>query len=354
MLRFEALPSKWMLRSQRAGMMLLCMCAALVFVPAALAQPDFTLTAPSSMSPDATAPGGTSSADITMVAASGFVGPVTLGCTVTPNVAITSSYFPTCVMSPATLTASGGASATVTTYLQTPQISYTITFTGTDSSGTQKTQLDLTVLSVSPQFTITVERAAAPSSVVAGTGATAVVNVNPLAGYTTPPNGGITLYCGSITPLVTVAPVCSFSTNNAPGHLQISGNTTAPSTLTISTFGPILCAAVYGRSFYALWLSIPVMGLVGLGATARDKRRRRAWGIMALFVLTGALLLLPACGNTITNTCTSSSTAPNGTTPANTYTLTIIGVDGNGVVSSNSTSTSGAATVSLGVTAPPK
>lgn len=334
-------------------MIVLCVCAAFVFLPAASAQPDFTLTAPGAMSPDATAPGGTSSANITMVAGSGFVGPVTLGCTVTPNVAITSTFFPTCVMSPATLTASGGASATVTTYNQTPQISYTITFTGTDSSGTQTAQLDLTVLSVSPQFTITVQRAVSPSSVVAGTGAQAVVNVNALDGYTTPANGYITLYCGSISPLVTVAPVCSFSTN-ASHTLQLSGTGTQSSTLTITTFGPISCAAVYSRSFYAMWLSIPIMGLVGLGATARDKRRRKIWGVMALFVLSGSLLLLPACGNALTNTCTSSGTAPNGTTPANTYTFTIIGVDTNGVVSSNSTSTSGAATVSLGVTAPPK
>lgn len=353
MLKFEGFTSNWILRSGRAGLVLLCLCAALLSVPAASAQPDFTLTTPGSMSPDATAPGGTSSANITMVAGSGFVGPVTLGCTVTPTVAITSSYFPTCVMSPVSLTASGGTSATVTTYLQTPQISYTITFTGTDSSGTQTAQLSLTVLSVSPQFTITVQSKVAPSSVVAGTGATAVVNVNPLAGYTTP-SGGITLYCGSITPLVTVAPVCSFSTNNETGHLQISGNTTVPSTLTINTFGPILCAAVYSRSFYAFWLSIPIMGLAGLGAAARDKKRRKVWGVMALFVVGGALLLLPACGNTITNACTSAGNAPNGTTPANTYTFTIIGVDSNGVVSSNSTLTSGAATVSLGVTAPPK
>jgi len=353
MLTFEGFASKWMLRSRRAGMLILWLCAALTAIPAAWAQPDFTLTAPGSMSPDATAPGGTSSANITMVAGSGFVGPVTLGCTVTPTVAITSSYFPTCVMSPATLTASGGASATVTTYDQTPQISYTITFTGTDSTGTQTAQLNLTILSVSPQFTITVQRAVAPSSVVAGTGATAIVNVNPLDGYTTPSGGYITLYCSSITPLVTVAPVCSFSTNSSK-TLTINGNTTVPSTLTINTFGPIACAAVYSRSFYAFWLSIPVMGLVGLGATARDKRRRKIWGVMALFVLCGAVLLLPACGNNVTNACTSSGSAPNGTTPANTYTFTVIGVDSNGVVSSNSTSTSGGATVSLGVTAPPK
>jgi hypothetical protein len=73
--------------------------------------------------------------------------------------------------------------------------------------------------------------------------------------------------------------------------------------------------------------------------------------VLALFILSGSLLLLPACG---TNTSTSTST-PNGITPANSYTFTIIGVDTNGVASSNTGSTTSAGpTVTLSVTAPPK
>jgi hypothetical protein len=57
---------------------------------------------------------------------------------------------------------------------------------------------------------------------------------------------------------------------------------------------------------------------------------------------------MPACGNTATTT-----TTPNGVTPNNTYTLTVVGVDADGVVSSNATSaTSANPTVSLTVTSP--
>jgi len=60
--------------------------------------------------------------------------------------------------------------------------------------------------------------------------------------------------------------------------------------------------------------------------------------------------LTPACGNS----SSTSTTTPNGVTPANTYTFTIIGVDSNGVLSSNTSTTSTGPTVSLTVTAPPK
>jgi hypothetical protein len=59
---------------------------------------------------------------------------------------------------------------------------------------------------------------------------------------------------------------------------------------------------------------------------------------------------MPACGNT-----TTTATVVNGAlTPNNTYTLTIVGVDSDGVVSSNSSSTSSVPTVTLTVTSPPK
>lgn len=318
----------------------------LLFVAPASAQ-DFTLTA-SAFNVPAVAPGGTASSNITIVAGNGFIGPVNLTCTVTPSVQITSPDFPVCAISPASLSGSGGASATVTTSGTTPQIGYSITIQGTDGSGTVTSQpLSLTVLAVAPQFTITVQSAMQPGSVVAGNGAQAVVTVNPLSGYTTP-SGGITLYCGSITPLVTIAPICSFSTNST--GLMISGNTPVDSTLTVSTYGPIPTGALTpSRRFYATWLPIPLLALVGLGAAAGGKRSRKGWGLLALFILSGTILLLPACSNTGAN---PSTTTPNGTTPANTYIFTIVGVDSNGVVSSNTGINSGGPTVSLTVTAP--
>ena len=91
-----------------------------------------------------------------------------------------------------------------------------------------------------------------------------------------------------------------------------------------------------------------MLALVGLGAAVGGKRSRKACGLLALFVVSGALFLMPACGNTTPNTTTL-----NGVTPNNTYTFTVIGVDANGVVSSNTGSgTNTNPSVTLTVTTP--
>jgi hypothetical protein len=66
--------------------------------------------------------------------------------------------------------------------------------------------------------------------------------------------------------------------------------------------------------------------------------------------MSGALFLMPACGNS----SGTSTTTPNGVTPNNTYTFTVTGVDANGVISSNTSSTSAKPTVSLTVNTPAK
>ena len=64
------------------------------------------------------------------------------------------------------MTAPASATATITTTGLTSTVGYTITITGTGTPGTQTTPaLQLTVLAVTPQFTITVLKAVAPSSV---------------------------------------------------------------------------------------------------------------------------------------------------------------------------------------------
>lgn len=338
----------------RAGALLLGLLLALFTLPLASAQTDFTLTLnPPTLSPDAIAPGGVSSVAIQIVAASGFSGTITLGCTVTPSVSGTVSN-PVCTVSPPTLSGSSGATATISTQGDTTAVSYGIAITATDATGTQTSPtLNLTVLAVTPAFTIIIQSAVAPSSVPAGTGAQGVININPINGYSSPANStdptksGVYLACASITPPVILAPVCSFD----PPNPAVSASISATSTLTISTFGPIVTgSARQPRAFYALWFPFPLLALTGLGATIGGKRSRKAWGLLALFILSGSLLLLPACGNT-----TGTTSTPNGITPANTYTFTIIGVDTNGVASSNTGSTtSGGPTVSLTVTAPPK
>lgn len=317
-----------------------------VLSSAAFAQ-TFTLDA-SPFSPDAVAPSGTASSNIQIGATGGFSGTVDLTCQVTPSDSSITDP-PTCMVSPASVAAPATATATVTTKSDTTTVQYSVTITGTSGGSTvNSAPLALTVLSVSPQFTISVTTTVAPSSVPAGSGAEGTVTVNPINGYVSPTGGGITLACASISPLVTIAPVCSFTYPNGGTNLQVTGSPKS-ATLTINTFGPVTTGAHASRSVFGLWLTLPLLGLVGIGAATSGRRSGKAWGVLALFVLCGIVVLAPACGNSI-----NSTTTPNGVTPANTYSFTIIGVDSNGVVSSNTTSTSAGPTVSLTVTAPPK
>jgi len=92
-----------------------------------------------------------------------------------------------------------------------------------------------------------------------------------------------------------------------------------------------------------------MLSFVGLGAALGGKRSRKAWGLLALFIISGSFLLMPACGNSRVTT-----SEPNGVTPPNTYSFTILGVDANGNASSNSANgtTGTGLSVSLAVTAP--
>lgn len=350
MLKFEGSASKRKRWARFIYVPAFCLFALfLVFVPAALAQgtSEFDLST-TSLDPVAIAPGGTSSSTITVTPATGFSGTVSLACQVAATQPTTST--PVCSVSPTPVTPPATATVTITSTAQTTTVGYSVTITGTGPTTTfSAPPLQLTVLAVTPQFTITVLDAVAPSSVPAGSGGEGMVSVNPINGYVGP-SGGITLYCNSITPLVTIPPVCSFSYPGNGNSLMLGANPES-ATLTISTFGPVTTgAAVRPRSFYALWLSIPLLGFVVVGAALGGKRTRKAAGILALFVVSAGFLLLPSCSSTTA----TSTTTPDGVTPANTYTFTIVGIDSNGVISSNAGTATSATTVTLTVTEPPK
>lgn len=325
------------------------MAAALMAVPRASAA-DFTMTVGPNLSPAAVAPSGTSSAPISIETGTGFVGPITLGCTVTPSVPGTVDD-PVCTVSPSSMSASGQSTATIATSAGTTTVSYGITITATDASGTVTgTTLDLTVLSVTAQFTITVQAAVAPSSVPAGSGAQGTISINPVNDYRTPKSGGITLYCASITPLVTppLPPYCSFSSETGV-PVNVTGSNPVSATVTINTVGSTTqqCANPNWHHIYALWLGLPMLSLVGLGAGVGGKRSKKAWVLAAIFVVAAGFLLMPSCSNTSNKTCT-----PFGVTPNGTYSFTIVGVDGDGVASSNTSATGSGTSVSLTVTSP--
>lgn len=145
---------------------------------------------------------------------------------------------------------------------------------------------------------------------------------------------------------MTIPPICSFVYATGANGVQVNG-VPATATINITTY-PVPTASL-GRSggFSALWLPLPLLALAGLGAAAGGKRSRKAWGVFAMFVLGGALLLLPGCGGN----STPVSPATTSVTPKNTYTFTLSGVDAAGNVSSNTGTgtTNSAPTVTLTV-----
>lgn len=345
MVRSESLKSEAKFRVRTSVPLICIVVAFLTLLPSAFGQ-DFTLTAPQPFNPFAVVPGEDSALNIAVKGVGSYSGTVNLACVITSQ---TNGNPPACQVSPQAVKASGGATITILTGPNaggavTPAL-YTVTITGTAASETPQTVAqNVTVLSVAPQFTITVGVPVTPSSVPASDGAQGTIVVSPINDYT----GTVTLSCASITPLVSFPPYCSFSYPTGLTALPVN-LTPATSTITIQSQPQPTGALVHPRGFYALWIPLPMLALVGLGAATGGRRSRKAWGLLALFVVSGAFLLMPACAN---NTDTAKSTF-NGITPANTYTFTIIGVDAQGNVSSNTTSTT-SPSVTLTVTAFPR
>ena len=296
------------------------------------AQQSFTLTGPSSLNPNSVVPGEVATTNFTVTGSAGFTGSVALSCTVT---SAATGVSPTCLISPDSVTPGAQPSLTVYTTAGTagtPPAQYIVTITGTNSGSTPSTATltyYLTVVNIAQDYTLSVSKPVSPGTVSPGNGATASILVTPVSGY----NGTITLSCASITPAVVGAPTCSFD----PAQITVTnGGAVAPSTLTISTFGtinnPVALRSTW-RIFYALWLGVPGLALIGAGARASGERklRPRFLGFLLLLTLASSILILPSCSST---TATSTS---NLITPKNTYSFTLTGVDDNGISPSNVT-----------------
>ncbi len=290
--------------------------------------PSFTLSAsPASLSVDQ---GANNTSTITVTPAPGFTGSVTLAASNVPGV--TATFSPTSITSPtttSTLTLAANMSATPGTA--------TVIITGTSPGlALQTTPVSLTVTA---SYSTSVGTAT-PASVSPGGSSTATVTLAAGTGYT----GNVTLSC-TISPVVSgaTAPGCGFG-NTSPVTVTAAGGS---ATMTFTTVGP--SAALFQRplpeikgsmaiarlnprarpsgtklQFYALWLPIPGLALIGLGLGSRGSRRKKLLGLLLLGMILASLLILPACGN-------SSSSHSSGT-PAGAYTITITGKDANGVV----------------------
>jgi hypothetical protein len=296
----------------------------------------FTLTVSSALSPSAIDPGGSSTATLNIAAVGNFDSPVsfsTIPCTVTP---VQPSGTPLCAVSPDSVTPPGQAFLTITTIGgttgATPPGLYTFTVTGISGAASQVVTLTLNVVNVTEDYTLSVSPIiATPSPVPAGSIATTIVTVAPIANYT----GSVTLACLSVTPVVAAAPYCSFS----PATVVVTSGIPPTSTLTITTLGLLPITGLRNRQiFYASLLLVPGLVFVGL----RGTRRKNLLGALLLMAVAGGLLLVPACGSS------RFSNSPNREiTPKNTYTFTLTGADQTGAAPSNATTSQ--ATVTLTV-----
>jgi hypothetical protein len=120
---------------------------------------------------------------------------------------------------------------------------------------------------------------------------------------------------------------CNFTSN----PVTLPGASAGSSTLNITTTArPVItpAASLLTRHFYAIWLAVP--GLTLLGAGIGSSRRRRVLGVLLFFALFGLLLLQPACSG-------SSTQAPVSGTPAGVYTVTVTATAGSDTKSQNVT-----------------
>jgi uncharacterized repeat protein (TIGR01451 family) len=120
---------------------------------------------------------------------------------------------------------------------------------------------------------------------------------------------------------------CTFTTQSVtllggPGTSTINITTTARPVVTPA-------ASLRARHFYAIWLVVPGLTLLGVGVGG-GRRRRRILGILMFCALFALLLLQPACSST-------SSQAPVSGTPAGTYTVTVTATSGSDTKSQNVT-----------------
>jgi hypothetical protein len=114
-----------------------------------------------------------------------------------------------------------------------------------------------------------------------------------------------------------------------PTTITLSGTASATTTLSIATVArPVVTGTLLRRgSFYAAWLPIGGLSLVGLGLGAGRKGRR--WLAAAVLCLAaGAVLLQSGCGSSSSGVSTGGGTLPG------TYTITILGSAGTGAAHS--------------------
>ena len=159
-----------------------------------------------------------------------------------------------------------------------------------------------------PDFSIS---ATTPTAVSPGASGTSTVTLTSFNSYASPVNLSCSV-TGSGSPL----PACSassFSTNPV--------TPSATSALTITTTGASGAMFIPRNVFYAMWLPIAGMSLVGMAFSPTRSRRKKLLGVLMIGMVIAALSVMPACGGSGGGGGGGGSKG----TPAGSYTVTITG-----------------------------
>jgi hypothetical protein len=161
-----------------------------------------------------------------------------------------------------------------------------------------------------PDFFISAT-ALSPASVAQGASATSTVTVTALNGYA----GTVKLTC-TVTGSGSPPPNCTLSPTSTTG----SGT----STLTVHAIGASGALLRPSSIFYASWLPMIGLSLMGMRFSSAHSRRKKLAGLLLVGLVMTMLFFLPACGS-------SSHTTPpppcSGCTPAGNYTVNVTGTD---------------------------
>ena len=158
--------------------------------------------------------------------------------------------------------------------------------------------------------------ATTPAAVAPGTSGTSMVTLTAFHGYSSPVNLSCSV-SGTGSPL----PACS-TTSFSPGQVTPTA-VGATSTLTITTTAANAAMFVPRKVFYAMWLPIAGMSLVGIAFGSAHSRRRKVLGFLMIGMVVAGLLLMPACGGS--SSSGGGGGGGGGGTPAGSYTVTITG-----------------------------
>ncbi len=147
---------------------------------------------------------------------------------------------------------------------------------------------------------------------------------------TVPEAGATAQYTVSLTPQPLFGSPITLSCTGTPGGSScvfspgssVTLQSSSGSTVTMdipTTARPVTpTASLFKRQFYAFWLAIPGVAILGIGS---DRRRRKIVGISMLCMIFALLLFLPACNHSTTQT-------PSSGTPAGTYVITVTASSG--------------------------